>query len=58
MRTAPHAQHAAQAVCTGYAPWEYLGYGRRQYARIRELEPLLARTISGDLDRRRGQADP
>jgi hypothetical protein len=45
------ATHASQAVCTGYAPWEYLGYGRRQYARIRELEPLLARTIGGDLDR-------
>jgi Predicted Zn-dependent protease (DUF2268) len=45
------ATHAAQAVCSGYAAWEYLGYGRRQYARIRELEPLLARTISSDLDR-------
>ena len=45
------AAHAAQAVCTGYAAWEYLGYGRRQYARIRELEPLLARTIGADLDR-------
>lgn len=45
------AAHAAQAVCSGYAAWEYLGYGRRQYARIRELEPLLARTIGGDLDR-------
>jgi Predicted Zn-dependent protease (DUF2268) len=45
------ATHAAQAVCSGYAAWEYLGYGRRQYARIRELEPLLARTIGADLDR-------
>ena len=45
------ATQAAQAVCAGYAPWEYLGYGRRQYARIRELEPLLARTIGPDLDR-------
>lgn len=45
------AAHAAQAVCSGYAAWEYLGYGRRQYARIRELEPLLARTIGADLDR-------
>jgi len=45
------AVHAAQQVCPGYAAWEYLGYGRRQYARIRELEPLLARTIGSDLDR-------
>jgi hypothetical protein len=45
------ATHAAQAVCGGYAAWEYLGYGRRQYARIRELEPLLVRTIGTDLDR-------
>ncbi|MCC7052514.1 MAG: hypothetical protein IT355_04555 [Gemmatimonadaceae bacterium] len=45
------ATHAAQAICPDYAAWEYMGYGRRQYARIRELEPLLARTISPDLDR-------
>jgi hypothetical protein len=45
------AVHAAEQVCEGYAPWEYLGYGRRQYARIRELQPLLARAVAPDLDR-------
>ena len=45
------AVQAARAVSPGHAAWEYYGYGRRQYARVRELEPLLARAVADDLDR-------
>lgn len=45
------AVHTARAISPGHAIWEYYGYGRRQYARIRELEPVLARTVAEDLDR-------
>jgi hypothetical protein len=44
------AVEAARAVSPGHAEWEYFGYGRRQYARVREMEPLLIRAISEDLD--------
>ncbi len=37
------AVHVSQAVSPGHAPWEYFGYGRRQYARVRELESHLLR---------------
>ncbi len=39
----------SRAVSPGHAEWQYFGYGRRQYARIRELEGVLKRTIAGDL---------
>jgi len=44
------AVQTARAISPGHATWEYYGYGRRQYARVRELEPLLARAVAGDLD--------
>jgi hypothetical protein len=44
------AVEVARAVSPGRAEWEYFGYGRRQYARIRELEPVLARTAARELD--------
>jgi hypothetical protein len=44
------AVHASRAVSPGHAAWEYYGYERRQYARIRELEPIIARAVSPDLD--------
>ena len=34
----------------GHAAWEYFGYGRRLYARIRELEGVVQRAVAGDLD--------
>src|SRR5438093_1227780 len=34
---------AAQAVAPGFEPWEYFGYTRRQYRRIRELDAFLRR---------------
>jgi len=45
------AVHASQAVSPGHAAWEYYGYARRQYARVRELESVLARAAASDLDR-------
>ena len=45
------AVHAARAASPGHDPWEYFGYGRRQYARVRELESVLARAAAEDLDR-------
>lgn len=44
------AVHASQLVSPGHAAWEYFGYVRRQYARIRELEPVIRQAIEGDLD--------
>lgn len=45
------AIHASQQISPGHAAWEYYGYGRRQYARVRELEPILNRVAQTDLDR-------
>jgi uncharacterized protein (DUF1778 family) len=41
---------AAQAVAPGFEPWEYLGYTRRQYRRIRELDAFLRRVAAPELD--------
>ena len=43
---------ASRLVSPGHAAWEYYGYGRRQYARVRELEPTITRAIAPDLDNR------
>lgn len=43
---------SSQAVAPGFEPWEYFGYSRRQYRRIRELEAFLRRAAAPDLDRR------
>ncbi len=45
------AVHVSQQVSPGHAAWEYFGYGRRQYARIRELEGIIGRVIQPELDR-------
>lgn len=44
------AVEVARAASPGHAEWEYFGYGRRQYARIRELEPMLVRAVAEDMD--------
>jgi len=41
---------AAQAVAHGFEPWEYFGYTRRQYRRIRELDSFLRRAAAPLLD--------
>lgn len=44
------AVEVARAVSPGHAEWDYFGFGRRQYARIREMEPLLIHTLAEELD--------
>ncbi len=41
---------AAQAVAPGFEPWEYFGYTRRQYRRLRELDAFLRRASATDLE--------
>ena len=41
---------ASQAVAPGFDPWEYFGYNRRQYRRLRELDAFLRRAAVTDLD--------
>jgi hypothetical protein len=41
----------AQAVSPGHPAWEYFGYDQRQHARLRELEAIVSRAITPDLDR-------
>jgi hypothetical protein len=41
---------AAQGVAPGFEPWEYFGYTRRQYRRLRELDAFLRRTVTPVLD--------
>lgn len=45
------AVHTSRAVSPGHAAWEYFGYARRQYARVRELEGVTSRALAADLDR-------
>jgi hypothetical protein len=45
------AVQTSRVISPGHAAWEYFGYARRQYARIRELEPILQRLIKPDLER-------
>ena len=45
------AVQVARTISPGHAAWEYYGFGRRQYARVRELEPVLQRAAAEDLDR-------
>jgi hypothetical protein len=45
------AVHVSQAISPGHAAWEYFGFGRRQYARVRELEAVITRAVTEDLDR-------
>jgi hypothetical protein len=44
------AVSVSRAVSPGHAAWEYFGYERRQYADVRQLEPLMARAVVSDLD--------
>jgi hypothetical protein len=45
------AVQVSRQVSPGHAAWEYFGYGRRQYARVRELESVMHRAVETDLDR-------
>ena len=41
---------ASQAVAPGFEPWEYFGYNRRQFRRIRELDAFLRSIAGPELD--------
>ncbi|HXC26217.1 MAG TPA: hypothetical protein VNU46_09910 [Gemmatimonadaceae bacterium] len=45
------AVQTSRAVSPGHAAWEYFGYGRREFARVREAEPFITRTVAKHLDR-------
>ncbi len=44
------AVHVSRAISPGHAAWEYFGYDRREYTRIREMEPIIRRSVTGYLD--------
>jgi hypothetical protein len=44
------AVHVSRVISPGHAAWEYFGYDRREYARVREMEPTITRSIAGSLD--------
>ena len=44
------AVHVSQQMSPGHAAWEYYGYQRRQYARVRELESSMRRVMEPDLN--------
>ena len=43
---------AAHRVAPGFEPWEYLGYSRRVYRRLRQLEAFLMRAVRPEIDER------
>ena len=45
------AVQASRQFSPGHAEWEYFGYERRQYSRIRELDGSLSRAALDDMDR-------
>lgn len=46
------AVQASRLVSPGHAAWEYFGYQRREFARVRELESVIARAAVPKLDQR------
>ena len=44
------AVQAARAASPGHASWEYFGYDRLQYARVRELEGVISHAVAEELD--------
>jgi hypothetical protein len=44
------AVNASQAISPGHAAWEYFGYERKQYSRIRELEPVVRQAALAEAD--------
>jgi len=43
---------ASRTVSPHFEPWDYLGYARRQYRRLRQLEAFLMRVVEPELDER------
>lgn len=44
------AVQASRLVSPGHAAWEYFGYARREFARVRELESAIARAALPSFD--------
>ncbi len=44
------AVQASRVVSPGHAVWEYFGYARREFARVRELEGAIMHAVTPDLD--------
>lgn len=44
------AVNVSRAVSPGHAAWEYFGYSRKQYGRVRELEPVIRQAALAELD--------
>ncbi|MEX1998506.1 MAG: DUF2268 domain-containing putative Zn-dependent protease [Gemmatimonadales bacterium] len=42
---------ASEHAVPGLMPWDYLGYPRRQYRRLRELDAFLQHALAEELDR-------
>jgi hypothetical protein len=42
---------ASRLAAPGFEPWDYFGYLRRQYRRLRQLESFLMRVIESELDK-------
>ncbi|HEX9564233.1 MAG TPA: hypothetical protein VF981_09690 [Gemmatimonadaceae bacterium] len=40
----------SRSVRPGHAAWEYFGYARRQFARARQVEPIVTRAVLADFD--------
>ena len=45
------AVHVSRMISPGHASWEYYGYDRREYARIREMGPVVARSLIGNFEK-------
>jgi hypothetical protein len=45
------AVQVSRTISPGHAAWEYYGYDRREYARIREMGPVVARSLIGNFDK-------
>ncbi|MEP6508430.1 MAG: hypothetical protein ABJC63_09415, partial [Gemmatimonadales bacterium] len=45
------AVHVSRVISPGHASWEYYGYDRREYARIREMGPVVARSLMGNFEK-------
>jgi len=46
------AVNVSRAVSPGHAAWEYFGYGRKQYGRVRELESILRQGAAAEIESR------
>ncbi len=42
---------ASKRAAPGFEPWDYLGYTRRQYRRLRELEAFLTHHLQGEMEK-------